>query len=110
MENNTGQTVLALLTGAAIGAGIGILYAPNKGSDTRDNISKKAKKAQKQLAQQLKETTDSLSSKASLAKQSFEHRLEDTLSSASYKADDVIKILEDKLKTLREQNAKLQKK
>ena len=40
MASNTGQTLLALLTGAAIGAGIGILYAPDKGSKTRKQISK----------------------------------------------------------------------
>ncbi|MEX2335745.1 MAG: YtxH domain-containing protein [Fulvivirga sp.] len=108
MANNTGQTVLALLTGAAIGAGIGILYAPEKGTKTRDNISKSAQKAQKQLAKQLKETTEKLGTKASAARQSFEAKLEDTLSSASYKADDVLKALEDKLEALREQNAKLQ--
>lgn len=110
MANNTGQTVLALLTGAAIGAGLGILYAPDKGTKTRDNINKGAKKAQKQLTKQLKETTNKLGTKASAARLSFENKLEDTLSSASYKADDVLKALEDKLEALREQNAKLQKK
>jgi len=110
MANNTGQTLLALLTGAAIGAGIGILYAPDKGSKTRENISKGAKKAQKQLTKQLKETTSALGTKASAARKSFEHKLEETLSSASYKADDVLKAMEEKLESLREANAKLQKK
>lgn len=32
MTNDNGNIMLALLTGAAIGAGIGILYAPDKGS------------------------------------------------------------------------------
>lgn len=110
MANNTGQTLLALLTGAAIGAGIGILYAPEKGSKTRKNISKSAQKAQKELTKQLKETTNSLSTKASAARLSFEDKLEDTISSASHKADDVLKALEDKLEELRKQNSKLQKK
>lgn len=109
MASNTGQTLLALLTGAAIGAGIGILYAPDSGKKTRDKISKESKKAQKKLNKQLKETSETLSSKAQSAKLNFERKLEDTLSSASYKADDILLAMEDKLEALRKQNAKLQK-
>ncbi|MEZ4968396.1 MAG: YtxH domain-containing protein [Flavobacteriaceae bacterium] len=42
MTNDSGNTLLALLTGAAIGAGIGILYAPDKGTKTRKKIKKRA--------------------------------------------------------------------
>lgn len=108
MASNTGQTLIALLTGAAIGAGIGILYAPDKGSKTRDKLSKEAKKAQKQLNKQIRETTSNLSSKAQVAKLNFEQKLNETLSSASYKADDILLAMEDKLEALRKQNAKLQ--
>lgn len=110
MANNTGQTLLALLTGAAIGAGVGILYAPDKGSATRKKIEKQAKKAQKEIDQKVKETKKALTSRASVARTNFESKLEDTLSDASYKADDVLKALEEKLEALRAQNAKLQKK
>jgi gas vesicle protein len=108
MASNTGQTLIALLTGAAIGAGIGILYAPDKGSKTRTKLSKEAKKAQKQLNKQIQETTHNLSEKAQRARYSFEQKLNDTLSSASYKADDILLAMEDKLEALRKQNAKLQ--
>lgn len=108
MASNTGQTLIALLTGAAIGAGLGILYAPDKGSKTRDKLSKEAKKAQKQLNKQIKETSSTLSDRAHLAKINFEQKLNETLSSASYKADDILVAMEDKLEALRRQNAKLQ--
>lgn len=107
MASNTGQTLIALLTGAAIGAGLGILYAPDKGSKTRDKLSKEAKKAQRKLNQQIQETSHSLSEKAQRAKYSFEQKLNETLSSASYKADDILLAMEDKLEALRRQNAKL---
>src|SRR5690606_17579055 len=110
MANNTGQTLLALLTGAAIGAGIGILYAPDKGSKTRGKIAKEAQKAQKQMQKKWDKTTSALSEKVHSAKQSFEEKLENVLSDASYKADDVLKAMEEKLEALRAQNAKLQKK
>ena len=49
MTNNDGNILLALLTGAAIGAGIGILYAPDKGIETRHKIKQKVgEKAQQQ--------------------------------------------------------------
>lgn len=38
---NTGKFLVGLLTGITAGATLGILFAPNKGSDTRKKISKK---------------------------------------------------------------------
>jgi len=109
MSSNSNQTLVALLTGALIGAGLGILYAPEKGSTTRDKLGKEAKKAQEKLGKQLKETGSSLSETAQRARKSFEEKLNETLTSASYKADDILLAMEDKLEALRKQNAKLQK-
>lgn len=108
MASNTGQTLIALLTGAVIGAGLGILYAPDKGSETREKLGKEAKKTQKRLNRQLRETGSNLSEKAQKARLSFEEKLNETLSSASYKADEILLAMEDKLEALRKQNAKLQ--
>src|SRR5690554_2344320 len=108
MSSNTGQTLVALLTGAIIGAGIGILYAPDKGSKTRDKLGKEAKKAQKKLSKKVKETSHNLSKKAKLAHVIFEEKLNETLPTANYKADDILVALEDKLEALRKQNAKFQ--
>ena len=106
---NTGSTLLALVTGAAIGAAVGLLYAPESGDETRKKINKESKKAQKQFNQKYKETSSNLSSKAKKARFDFETRLEETLSSASYKADEILSAMESKLEDLRKQNAKLQK-
>ena len=110
MASNTGQTLLALLTGAAIGAGLGILYAPDRGANTREKLSREARNAQTKLNRQIRDTSQTLSEKAQQAKYSFEQKLNETLSSASYKADDILLAMEDKLETLRKQNAKLQMK
>jgi gas vesicle protein len=106
---NTGSTLLALITGAAIGAGVGVLYAPGSGEETRKKIKKDAEKAQKDLNKKYKETSSNLTEKAKKARTDFETRLEETLSSASYKADDILSALESKLEELKKQNAKLQK-
>lgn len=39
---STKQVLFGVLAGAAIGATLGILFAPDKGSATRKNISKKS--------------------------------------------------------------------
>lgn len=108
MASNTGQTLVAILAGAAIGAGLGILYAPDRGEATREKISKQAKKKQKELKKSFYETKGTLTDKAQKAKYSFEQKFNETLSSASYKADDIIVAMEEKLEALRKQNAKLQ--
>lgn len=106
---NTGSTLLALITGAAIGAGVGLLYAPESGEKTRKKIKDESRKAQDRLNQKYTETSSNLTEKAKQARVDFETRLEETLSSASHKADDILTAMETKLEELRKQNAKLQK-
>ncbi len=39
---NTGKVLLGLLAGVAIGATMGILFAPDKGTSTRNKIARKS--------------------------------------------------------------------
>mgnify|MGYP002795021844 CR=1 FL=1 len=106
---NSGSTFLALLTGAAIGVGLGMLYAPDSGDETRKKLGENARRTQDDLNKRYKETSSNLSQKAKQAKMDFEERLEETLSSASFKADEILSSLEGKLDELKKQNAKFQK-
>ncbi|KAB5488875.1 MULTISPECIES: YtxH domain-containing protein [Flagellimonas] len=109
MSNNSGNVLVALLTGAVVGAGVGILYAPDKGQKTRKKIKNSAIKAKDDISASISNVKDELTKTADAKKAEFEAKLEDTLSNMSYKADDIIVALEKKLEDLRKKNAQLQK-
>ena len=109
MSSKTGNSILALLAGAAIGVGLGILFAPDKGSKTRD----KMKDGFDDLKDHAKSKWDALEEetkeKFSKSKEDLIETVEDLLSNSSYKAEEAITFLEEKLAELKKQNAKLQK-
>jgi gas vesicle protein len=109
MSNNTGNTVLALLAGAVVGAGIGILFAPDKGSRTREKIKGGYDDAKTDLKHKLENATNSFKRKFSNAKYDLEDTYEDLVSNMSHKSEDVISFLETKLSDLKNQNAKIHK-
>jgi gas vesicle protein len=78
MNNNSGKLVLALLTGAAIGATLGILLAPDKGSETRKKIIGGAK-----------DFADNLKQKAKQRMEKFEEEFDDFKNDVKSKADNM---------------------
>jgi len=105
----SGNALIALVAGAAVGAVAAILYAPDSGEKTRKKISKQAKKTQADIERSTRETYNNLAGRATELKGTVSERIEKALSSASYKADDAIVALEEKLDQLRKKNTKLQK-
>ncbi|WP_278034465.1 YtxH domain-containing protein [Flavobacterium nitratireducens] len=98
MASSTGKTLIALASGAAIGAVLGILFAPDKGEKTRQKI----KDGYKDLEKDIK-------SKLANAKVDLEESYDNMISNMSYKTEDAITFLEKKLAELKEKNAKLYK-
>ena len=67
-SNNTGQLLGALLLGAAIGGVIGILFAPDKGSETRKNISSKGDSLTGSIKDKINELVTEIRKEATIVK------------------------------------------
>lgn len=107
--SKSGDTLVAILAGGAIGAVIGVLFAPEKGSVTRERIKAEAINAKDNLEHRLSDLESKVKQTVSDEKVSLEEKMETVLSDASYKADDLISTLEKKLQELKEKNKKFQK-
>lgn len=109
MSDNTGNILIALLTGAFVGAGLGILYAPQSGDKTRKQIKKEAKNAKKSLEKKYNEASDKLSEFAEEAKSKFEEKLDSTIHQAQGKSNNLLASMEEELAALKKKNDELMK-
>lgn len=100
MAGKTG-TVVAVLAGAAIGAAIGILFAPDEGAKTRKKIKDGVGAKADEIKDKLAELTETVKSKFSGSKQDLESGLDTLVSNVEGKADDIIATLEKKLEQLK---------
>src|SRR6478752_4864830 len=104
MSNNSGITVLALITGVAIGAGVGILFAPNKGSRTKQKIKVGYDDAKHDLKKKIEDATDQLKEKIMRKKFDLEDSYDVLVSNIEHKKADVVGFLEGKLAELKRSN------
>ncbi|GGI57814.1 YtxH domain-containing protein [Winogradskyella haliclonae] len=94
----------ALVLGALIGTGIGILIAPEKGSDTRAKLKKEGKDIKDQIVEDFKEVKDDVSKVAKSGKEKFKEEAHDFKVKASVQAEKAITFLEKQLAHLKEKN------
>lgn len=67
-SNNTGKLIGAVLIGAAIGGALGILFAPDKGSETRRKISDKGQDLTDAMKDKFKSFVDEVKREVGTAK------------------------------------------
>ena len=109
MSTKNRNGVLALLAGAAIGVGLGILFAPDKGSKTREKIKDGFDDLKEEAKAKWNSLEDETKDQFSKSKDELKDTVDELLSNSSYKAEEAITFLEEKLAELKKQNAKLQK-
>ena len=102
---NKGTIALGVLLGAAVG----VLMAPDKGSTTRQKIKDEAKDIKDKISKDFTEVKEDLSKSATSGKETFKKGMENFSSKASYKTEPVITFLEKQLAILKKKNKTLQK-
>jgi gas vesicle protein len=68
--NNSGKIIAAFIIGAAVGAAFGILYAPDKGSETRKKINEEGKK----MSDAIKDKFNKMKEKMNAVKDDMEQK------------------------------------
>ncbi len=81
-SSSTGKVVGALLIGAAIGATLGILFAPDKGSETRRKISAKGTDLNDNFKEKINEFFSELQNKFETIKENTQESMENNLNKA----------------------------
>jgi len=92
--SKTSNTLFSFLLGAATGAVIGILYAPDKGSNTRDRLSYKLDKYRSMLESLLEDLVDGKDLPISTAKSQGQKVINDAKERAEKLLEDVDNLIE----------------
>ncbi len=98
---SSNNIIFGLLAGAVVGAGIGILLAPEKGSETRQMLKDGLDKGKDGLLDKFSELSQLLQRKAENAGEDIGDFLDKAISSGIHEKDELISLLEDKLETLK---------
>lgn len=106
--SDSSSTILGILAGTAIGAIAGILFAPDKGINTRKKLAEQSCALADNVAGKANHVKDQIVDTVVAGKVKLEDRVDALLTDASYKTEDIITALEKKLKQLKAKNKAFQ--
>lgn len=86
-QNNTGKLIGAVIAGTVLGAVLGVLFAPDKGSNTRHKITKGAKDMAHDLKKKMKHKAKALRNKAEELEELAEDKIKDLAASVKKNVD-----------------------
>ncbi len=104
-NNNKGEMLIAIVTGVTIGLGIGVLFAPDKGSKTRKKIKNTAVDTTKDVSDWLTHAKEDLVQTAHDNKEAFDKKIKNTMANMSDKAENILSDMEQKLERLKKMNS-----
>jgi len=105
---NKGTLALGLIVGSAVGAALGVLFAPDKGSKTREYIKEESLNVVDVIKKDATVLKEDLAEATKAGKEKFKEEFNSVTKKASHKADSLIEILEKGLGVLKEKNKKFQ--
>ena len=95
------NTLFGFAAGTVVGVGLGILFAQDKGENTRKKIKDSVRDTVDELKEQLESLTKNLRNKSSEIKETLEERVDNLLSDTDYNSEDLIDLLEKKLASMK---------
>lgn len=103
----TGKTIGSFVAGAAIGIGLGILFAPDKGTETRAKIKSGLKQKRDELEEKVAGLVDRVKSGIQVSENEIRSAFEDLAANAHEQTDEFVSQLRSKLEEVKEAAAGL---
>ncbi|MDR2222731.1 MAG: YtxH domain-containing protein [Flavobacteriaceae bacterium] len=103
MSKNLGNTAIAILAGAVVGAGLGILFAPDEGKKTRRKIKRTFNETKDDLSDKIDDLKKQVRGVVQRKKHDVEADVEKLVHNAGKKREEVIAALEAKIAELKAQ-------
>ncbi|NVJ86711.1 MAG: YtxH domain-containing protein [Algoriphagus sp.] len=92
--NKNSNSLLAFIVGAGIGTALGVLFAPDSGSNTRDKLSYKLSKYKKELEELIQELVEGKELHLNEAKSEGKRVINEAKSKAENLLKDVNKLID----------------